>query len=141
MFDKIKRCLGNPELHHVGIISPTEKQALNQMQLLGLTEWYRGYVATWQVLCIFTQPNGASPIEFVVPDGGPLKAFNNGLGGIHHIALTVPDLIAATTTLADLGIKALEPEPVKGAGPFLCNFLPPLYTKSFSVELVQIIDE
>lgn len=141
MIEQIRRCLGNPTLHHVGIVSPNEQQALHQIQILGLTEWYRGYVQKWRVLCIFTRPNGGSPLEFVVPEGEPLKKFNSGLGGIHHVALTVPDLRAAMATLENYGVKALESEPIKGAGPFLCNFLPPIYTKSFAVELVQVIEE
>ncbi len=77
-------------LHHVGIVQPSESDALTLMQLLGLEEDYRGYVPAWSALCIFCKANGASPIEFVIPDGGPLKKFNKGLGGLHHVALEVP---------------------------------------------------
>jgi methylmalonyl-CoA/ethylmalonyl-CoA epimerase len=59
-------------LHHVGIIEPSEAEVLTLMTLLGLQEDYRGYVDTWQALCIFTRSEGATPIEFVVPHGGPL---------------------------------------------------------------------
>jgi methylmalonyl-CoA/ethylmalonyl-CoA epimerase len=37
-------------------------------------------------------------------------------------------------------MKLLEPEPIKGAGSFLCNFLSPIYTRGLTVEFVQIID-
>ncbi|MGH6802696.1 MAG: VOC family protein [Methyloceanibacter sp.] len=137
MNSAVETVLSNPRLHHVGIVTASAQRALEHMSKLGLQEDFRGYVEKWDVLCIFARPNGGSPIEFVVPFSGPLLEFNRGLGGIHHVALTVPDLRAAMTQLAARGVKMLEEEPVKGAGPFLCNFLHPLYTRAFAVELVE----
>lgn len=127
-------------LHHVGIVQPDEEAVAMQMQLLGLTESYRGYVPQFQALCIFTQPvGGGSPIEFVVADGGSLTKFNKGAGGIHHIAFAVPDIAALTAEFAAQGIRMIEPEAVKGAGDFLCNFLSPVATRGVIVEYVQLI--
>ena len=132
--------LNAPVLHHVGIVVGSEKQALAQMLRLGLKEHYRGHVAAWDVLCIFAHGNGGSPLEFVVPlSAGPLRDFNKGLGGLHHLAFAVPDLFEATARLAAMGVNMLEPQPVKGAGPFLCNFIPPLFTRAYAVELVQLL--
>jgi methylmalonyl-CoA/ethylmalonyl-CoA epimerase len=131
--------LQNPQLHHVGIVVASEKQALAQMARLGLQEDYRGHVAVWDVLCIFAKGNGGSPIEYVVPlSAGPLRDFNNGLGGLHHLAFTVPDLVATSQQLQAMGVKMVHDEPVQGAGPFLCNFVPPLFTRSYAIELVQL---
>jgi len=133
--------LVNPPLHHVGIIQPDEEAVAMQMELLGLTESYRGYVPQFHALCIFTQPeNGGSPVEFVVADGGSLLKFNKGAGGIHHIAFEVPDLAALTEEFAAKGVKMIEPEAVKGAGNFLCNFLAPIATRGIIVEYVQMLD-
>jgi methylmalonyl-CoA/ethylmalonyl-CoA epimerase len=126
-------------LHHVGIVEPTEADVQALMSLLGLEEDYRGFVPQWSALCIFTKPRGASAIEFVVPQGGPLVRFNKGIGGLHHIALEVDDLRAAADALAAENMKLLEPAPIKGAGSFLCNFLSPGYTRGITVELVQLI--
>jgi len=109
------------------------------MSLLGLEEDYRGFVPRWSALCIFTKRLATAPIEFVIPDGGPLVGFNGGLGGLHHIALEVPDLEALARGLEADGIKLLESEPVKGAGDFLCNFLSPAYTRGLTVEFVQLL--
>ena len=68
-------------LHHIGIVQSCEDDVVALMSLLGLEEDYRGFVPQWSALCIFTKSNGASPIEFVVPDGGPLAKFNKGAGG------------------------------------------------------------
>jgi catechol 2,3-dioxygenase-like lactoylglutathione lyase family enzyme len=129
----------SPPLHHVGIVRPTEADALAMMALLGLEEDYRGFVPQWSALCIFTKGGPASPIEFVVPDGGPLARFNQGLGGLHHIALQVPDLDRLAKRLEAQGMKLLEREHVKGAGNFLCNFLGPVYTRGVTVEFVQLL--
>jgi catechol 2,3-dioxygenase-like lactoylglutathione lyase family enzyme len=128
---------GQPPLHHVGIVKPSEEEAHEFMQLLGLEEDFRGFVPQWSALCIFTKPNGASPIEFVIPDGGPLARFNKGAGGLHHVALQVASLDKVAARLAAEGMKLLEAEHVKGAGDFLCNFLDPLYTRGVIIEFVQ----
>ena len=129
----------HPPLHHVGIVQPTEADAAAMMALLGLEEDYRGFVPQWRALCIFTKPNGASPIEFVIPDGGPLADFNHGLGGLHHVALRVADLDAVARRLEAEDMRLLEREHVKGAGNFLCNFLSPVFTRGITIEFVQLI--
>ena len=134
--------LHNPVLHHVGIVVRSDKLATAQMSRLGLIEDYRGAVPAWDVLCIFAKGNGGSAIEFVVPgEQSTLRDFNNGLGGLHHLAFTVPDLAEATARLAELGVKMVAEQALKGAGPFMCNFIPPLYTRAYAVELVQLIDK
>ena len=128
-----------PPLHHVGIVQPTEDDAQAMMDLLGLEEDFRGFVPHWSALCIFTKAAGRSPMEFVIPDGGPLAKFNGGFGGLHHVALEVPDLRALAAKFMEHDIRLIEPEPVKGAGNFLCNFLSPVYTRGLTVEFVQML--
>lgn len=133
-----ERLLARLPMHHVGIIQPTLADAQRFMALLGLEEDYRGHVPAFGALCIFCRGHGASPIELVVPDeGSTLARFNKGAGGLHHVALTTPDLAALTAELAAEGMQLLEPTPVQGAGPFLCNFLSPLYTRGVIIEFVQ----
>ena len=127
----------NPPLHHVGVVQPSEADVKTMMALFGLEEDYRGFVPEWSALCIFTKAGRGSPIEFVVPRGGPLERFNKGLGGLHHIAFEVPDLRKLAKELQALDMRLLEPEPIKGAGAFLCNFLSPAFTRGLTVEYVQ----
>jgi methylmalonyl-CoA/ethylmalonyl-CoA epimerase len=127
-----------PVLHHVGIVLHHESDAIDQMSLLGLQEDYRGYVSHWSALCIFTKASSGSQIEFVIPNGGPLSTFSPGLGGLHHIALQVPDLNKVALELQAEGMKLLEPVHVRGAGPFICNFLSPVYTRGLRVEYIQL---
>jgi catechol 2,3-dioxygenase-like lactoylglutathione lyase family enzyme len=129
----------SPWLHHVGIVQPSEADALALMRLLGLKEAYRGFVPEWSALCIFAEAAQGSPIEFVIPDGGPLERFNKGVGGLHHIALQVPSLDALAAALEAEGMKLLAADHVKGAGPFLCNFLSPIYTRGLTIEFVELL--
>jgi methylmalonyl-CoA/ethylmalonyl-CoA epimerase len=129
-----------PMLHHVGIVLHHESDAAEQMSLLGLQEDYRGYVPQWSALCIFTKAPSGSQIEYVIPNGGPLSTFNPGVGGLHHIALQVPDLDTLALELNAEGAKLLEPMHVRGAGRFLCNFLSPVYTRGLRVEYIQLLD-
>jgi methylmalonyl-CoA/ethylmalonyl-CoA epimerase len=127
----------SPRVHHVGVVMPSVARATELMALLGLTESYRGYVERYEALCIFTEGNGGSPIEFVVPSGGPLAKFNHGAGGLHHVAIEVDSLDAVTGDLAARGVSLLEASAVPGAGDFLCNFLSPGYTGGVIVEFIE----
>ena len=129
--------MGLPNLHHVGIILPSDQQASSLMTLLGLEEAYRGFVEEYRATCIFTKGNGGSAVEFVVPDGGVLAEFNRGAGGLHHVAVAVQSLEETTRALADRAVQLLERRPVRGAGNFLCNFLPPALTRGVIVEFVE----
>lgn len=134
------RLIAGLPMHHVGIVQPTEADAQRFMAQMGLTEDYRGHVAAFGALCIFCQGHGASAIELVVPDPGTvLEKFNKGAGGLHHVALTTPDLAALTAELAGEGMKLIEPAAVKGAGNFLCNFLSPVFTRGITIEFVQML--
>jgi hypothetical protein len=103
-------------------------------------EAYRGFVQAYAATCIFTAGNGGSPIEFVVPSGGSLAKFNRGVGGLHHVALTVDSIRDVANELAKEGIFLLEPEPIRGAGQFLCNFLAPVHTRGVIVEYIEELD-
>jgi methylmalonyl-CoA/ethylmalonyl-CoA epimerase len=129
-----------PRLHHVGIVVPSEEQVLSLMQLLGLEEEHRGFVERYAANCIFTTAaEGASRIEFVVPEGGVLAEFNRGAGGLHHVALLVDSLESTASDLRQRGIEFLETEPVRGAGDFICNFLEPTHTRGVIVEFVEAL--
>lgn len=132
--------MDGPVLHHVGIVVPDEGEMAAMMAVLGLVEDYRGYVPVFQALCVFTRGNGASPVEFVVPDGGPLAKFNKGMGGLHHLAYVVDSLDAKQAEVEAQGMKLLEPRHVQGAGRFLCNFLSPVYTRGLTIEYVELQD-
>lgn len=124
-------------LHHVGIVFPTLAAAEMHLQQFCLQEAGRGYVEQWHSQCIFTQPAEGTALELVVPDAGPLLKFNRGIGGVHHFAYEVDDIVTATQWCLANDMTMLEPEAIQGAGNFLCNFIHPLATRGIQIELVQ----
>ncbi len=126
-------------LHHVGIVVPDADEMASMMTTLGLVEDYRGYVPEFHALCVFTRGNGASPVEFVIPDDGPLLKFNKGMGGLHHLAYLTASLDAKAAELAANGMRFLEKNHVKGAGAFRCNFLSPIYTRGLTIEYIELL--
>lgn len=110
------------------------------MEVFGHREAYRGEVPEFECWCLFLDPPPGQPaVELVVPTGGSLARFNRGAGGLHHYAIETPDLRALQAGFEARGMSMLRPEPVKGAGPFLCNFLSPVATRGVLVEYVQLI--
>jgi methylmalonyl-CoA/ethylmalonyl-CoA epimerase len=125
-------------LHHVGIICPDLEAADRFMETVGLREDYRGFVDRWHCWCIFTDPgDGGTAVELVVAVEGPLLRFNKGAGGVHHVAFEVPDICKAMDWVKSRGMSMIEPQPIKGAGDFLCNFLSPASTRGIQIELVE----
>lgn len=130
-----------PRLHHVGVIQPDMEAAEAYMALFNHEEDYRGYVEPFECWCIFLKaPAGNAAVELVVPTGGPLAKFNRGAGGLHHYAFETTDIRALQAELAERDVRMLEPEPVKGAGNFLCNFIHPIATRGVIVEYIQPLD-
>jgi methylmalonyl-CoA/ethylmalonyl-CoA epimerase len=69
-----------------------------------------------------------SPIARYVAKRGP---------GIHHIALRVPDLVAALAQLKARGVRLIDDGPRPGAHGALVAFIHPSSTHGVLVELVQ----
>ena len=127
-------------MHHVGVVLPSVERAERLIQLFGLKVDYRGYVKSYHADLIFTQygPN-ESPIEFIIPHEGVLTKFNNGKGGIAHIAFEVEDVEAASRELEEQGLEMLEKAPVEGTSDIIVNFLRPRYSEGILFELVQTV--
>ena len=128
-------------MHHVGIVLPTVEQAEHLIDLFGLEVDYRGYVKSYHADLIFTKygPMLESPIEFIIPHEGVLTKFNNGKGGIAHIAFEVEDVEACSRELVEKGMEMLEPEAVEGTSDIIVNFLRPRYSEGILFELVQTV--
>ena len=58
-------------------------------------------------------------------------------GGIHHVCFEVDDVRGATMELASRGYEPLWPEPRRGAGNRLVNFLKPKKTGGVLIEFNQ----
>ncbi len=128
-------------MHHVGIITPTIEKAEEFLKRWGLEVDYRGYVKAYKADLIFTKYNNdSSPIELIIPDeGSVLKEFNNGKGGIAHVAFEVDDIETWRVHFENQGMKMLEREAVEGTEDIIVNFLRPKYNDGILIELVQTV--
>lgn len=125
------------KLHHIGIVI-SEPKAESFMKKFGLETDYVEYVEAYQADCLFTKHDmDETPIELVMPRDGVLKAYNNGKGGLHHIAFEVEDVEKARQEYESNGLHMLEQEAVCGAGGIIVNFLRPRYGEGILVEFVQ----
>jgi methylmalonyl-CoA epimerase len=105
---------------------------------LGLSVALREEVAAEKVLAAML-PLGESRIELLEasePDSVIAKFIEKRGEGLHHIAVTVPDLVAAVEKLKSSGARVLN-EPRKGAGGHLYSFIHPSSTGGVLLELIQ----
>ncbi|MEG0912560.1 MAG: VOC family protein [Oscillospiraceae bacterium] len=129
-------------LHHIGIIMTSMEKAEQFLNTFGLEKDYMEFVESYQANCLFTKFNAAeSPIELVIPISGKLTEYNNGKGGIHHIAFEVEDVAAVAAEYEAKGMNMLETVPVEGAGGIIVNFLRPRFGVGVLVEFVQQVKE
>jgi methylmalonyl-CoA/ethylmalonyl-CoA epimerase len=128
-------------IHHVGVVLPTLEAVEDIMSLFGLEKDYSGYVESYQADLIFTKyGEHESPIEFIVPhEGSHLKEFNNGKGGIAHIAFEVDDVEAVRREFEAKGRHMLEQKAVKGTDDIVVNFMRPKYSDHILFEFVQTV--
>lgn len=126
------------KLHHIGILMPTIEQAKAFCDKFGLDTDYYGYVDIYHADCIMMKSRqDETPIEIIIPRGGILKEFNNGKGGLHHIAFQVPDLKQVQQEYELQGLHMLEKQAVPGNGNILVNYLRPRYGEGVLAEFVQ----
>lgn len=105
---------------------------------LGLTVSVRETVAVEKVRAAML-PVGESRIELLEatgPDSVIAKFIDKRGEGLHHVALTVPDLNAAVERLKAAGARLLN-EPRAGAGGHLYVFIHPSSTGGVLMELIQ----
>jgi lactoylglutathione lyase/methylmalonyl-CoA/ethylmalonyl-CoA epimerase len=127
-------------IHHIGIVQPSLEAARTLMDLLGLEEDYTGFVDAYQSDLIFTKYGPReSPIEFIIPRSGVLKDFNNGKGGLAHLAFEVDDVEAVRREYEQKGMEMLEEKAVRGTDDIIVNFLRPRYSNGVLFEFVQTV--
>ena len=126
------------KMHHIGVVVPSEERATEIMTMLGLEVEHKSYRPEYHSMNIFTKPLcGDTPIEFIVATEGILAKFNNGKGGIHHIAFAVDDVEAVSDELRAQGRKMLEEHATCGSTGLLANFLRPSFGYGILFEFVH----
>lgn len=127
------------KIDHLGIAVKSIDQALAfYRDQLGLTVAMREIVEIEKVHAAML-PLGESRIELLEasePNSVIAKFIDKRGEGIHHIAVTVPDLAAAIERLRSSGARILN-EPRAGAGGHLYSFIHPASTGGVLLELIQ----
>ena len=126
-------------LHHVGIVLPTLQKAHDFIEANGLEIDYAGFVDAYHADLIFTKKGPfSSPLEMIIPREGVLTKFNNGKGGIAHIAFEVDDVEAVRQEMeAECPGCMLEKKAVLGTDDIIVNFRRPSTNQGILVEYVQ----
>ena len=127
-----------PAIDHLGIAVPNLEQAIRFYESVGLAVSYRETVAQEKVHAAML-PAGEPRIELLepsAPDSPISKFLDKRGGGLHHVALRVPDLSAAVERLRASGARLLN-EPRAGAGGHLYVFVHPASAGGVLLELIQ----
>jgi methylmalonyl-CoA epimerase len=127
------------KIDHLGIAVRSIDKALEfYRDQLGLSVTLREEVRAEKVMAAML-PLGESRIELLEAseaDSVIAKFIEKRGEGLHHIAVTVPDLQAAVEKLKASGARVLN-EPRKGAGGHLYSFIHPSSTGGVLLELIQ----
>ena len=127
-----------PSIDHVGIAVKNLEEAVRFYETIGLTVNHRETVEQEKVH-VAMLPAGDSRIELLEPsspDSTVAKFLEKRGPGLHHVALRVPDLLAAVERLRASGARLLN-EPRTGAGGHLYVFVHPSSAGGVLLELIQ----
>jgi methylmalonyl-CoA/ethylmalonyl-CoA epimerase len=128
------------KIDHLGIATKGIEEALKFWEdALGLENVHTEIVEEQKVR-VAMLPIGESRIELLEPtaDDSPISKFlEKRGGGIHHIAIEVPDIRAALARLKSEGARLIDEEPKIGAEGCLVAFVHPAASGGVLLELVQ----
>jgi methylmalonyl-CoA/ethylmalonyl-CoA epimerase len=128
------------KIEHLGIGVPSLEESLKLYRdTLGLPVADVEVLADMKLKVIKVQV-GESVLELLEPLPGETvisKFLAERKGGIHHVCFEVDDVAAATREVAARGYEPLWPEPRRGAGGRLVNFLKPKRTGGVLIEFNQ----
>jgi len=131
---------GGVRIHHLGIAVESLARAVPIFQkLVGKAPETEENVADQKVrVAVFLL--GDSCVELLESTEGdsPIARFISKRGqGIHHLALSVPDLPEALRSLESDGVRLIDREPRVGAGSEHIAFLHPSSTSGVLIELIE----
>ena len=128
------------KIDHIGIATHKLEDALALWRdALGLPVDFTGDV-TEQGVRVAMLPVGETHVELLEPlsDSSPVGKFLQKRGpGIHHIAVSVPDIRASLAALKEQGSRLIDEQPRVGARGCLVAFVHPTSTNGVLLELVQ----
>ena len=128
------------KIDHIGIATNGIDDALRFWRdALGLEVRHTELVEE-QGVRVAMLPAGEPRVELLEPTGpdSPVAKFISKRGaGIHHVAVSVPDIRAALARLKAEGARLIDEEPRDGAGGCLIAFVHPASAGGVLLELVE----
>lgn len=125
---------------HIGIVVSDFDTITTVASLLpGLTLGSREIVDDAGIEVLWAQA-GETRLEFIRPLSPGSRAgalVEGGFTGLHHLAISTPDLHAEIDRLKELGIRMADPVPRRGAHGRSIAFLDPRDTGGVHIELVE----
>lgn len=138
--------LGSSGLHHVGLaVADLDKSLAEWTGMVGGMLEVRAELPEQGVeAAAIALPDGGE-IELICPldpdaPGGVAKFLRTKGPGLHHIALSVPDVSVALTTARAEGVRLIDEAPRVGLHGVPIAFLHPSAGDSVLVELIQVTD-
>lgn len=124
---------------HVGIAVKDIDATLTTLRLLGLAPGERGVVSQFQVeVCMLSLGNAQIELlQPISPESTIAKFIEKRGEGLHHIALTVPNISEVLAQLKAQGVQLIDETPRVGFGGHRVAFIHPQSTHGVLVELVQ----
>jgi methylmalonyl-CoA epimerase len=127
-------------IDHIAIAVADLEAAIGVFEIvLGMKVKHREEVAGFKVM-IATLSTGGTDIELIQPtsDDSPVAKFIAERGpGLHHVALSVPDIDKALGALREQGVQLIDPTPRPGKDGSRVAFIHPKATNRVLCELVQ----
>ena len=131
--------LENPRLHHIAVVVADLDEAITRYTRLGFGDAERFLLAE-QAVEVATMRSGHGWVELIRPidADGPIARYLAKRGeGLHHVAYAVPDLPAALTRLAEVGLRLIDTVPRTGAHGWRIAFVHPESCGGALTELVE----
>jgi lactoylglutathione lyase/methylmalonyl-CoA/ethylmalonyl-CoA epimerase len=113
-------------MHHVGVVLPNHEAATRYREKLNLPVLAQDFVEAFSCDCIFVGREMPC-VELIIPRGGRLANFNEGRGGLHHVAYRIGSIKTFMASFEGGKGRWLYPEPILGGFKLLANFLAPTH--------------
>lgn len=128
-------------LDHVAIAVKDLEESVGVYTKLGLHfDDKREVVEEQKVKTAFAHIDTNAHVELLEPtdEESAIHKFMEKNGpGIHHLCFRVKDVVAKQKELSEQGFRMIYPDPVKGAGGCLVNFIHPKSTGGVLIEISQ----
>ena len=117
---------GDLVFHHVGLVMPNQEAATRYCEKLNLPVLAEDFVEAFSCEVMFVGREMPC-VELIIPRGGRLASFNEGRGGLHHVAYRTESIKKIMESFEGGKGRWLYAAPILGGFKLLANFLAPAH--------------